>query len=192
MPRSRRDRSLGARPLALAVLLVAVTALVATPGRAADGSAEIDAPADLVWSVLLDFASWPRFMPGLAQVEVREATEDLVAIRHETVKLGFTIAFTALTRVDRERMSLELALDPSAANDLRALEASWQVTEVSNGRARVELRSELESGQPVPRLLQRRLIGSSVAEALAALADEVERRRAATTRVAASGPAVGS
>jgi ribosome-associated toxin RatA of RatAB toxin-antitoxin module len=185
MTTSCRDQSQGLRRFAAAVLLVAASTLLAAPGRAAYESAELEAPAALVWSVLTDFDGWPGFMPGLNRVEVQQASPERVAIRHETEKLGFEIAFTALTRVDHERMRLELALDPSAANDLRAMEASWQLTELSNGRVRVDFRSELDSGQPVPRLLERRMVGQSVAEALAALAGEVERRRAAPPLVAA-------
>lgn len=177
MTRTCRARRLGVRRVALALLLIAARTLTGAPGYAAEGSAEVDAPAAVIWSVLTDFESWAGFMPGLARVEVQEASADRVAIRHESEKMGLTIAFTAFARVDPQRMRLELALDPSAANDLRALEASWQLTELSNGRVRVDFRSELESGRPVPRLLERRVLASTVAETVAALAAEVERRR---------------
>jgi hypothetical protein len=108
---------------------------------------------------------------------VQPVSADRVSIRHETEKLGFAVAFTALTRVDHDHMRLELALDPRAANDIAAMEASWQVSELPGGRVRVELRSELESGRGLPRILERRLLGQSVAETLAALADEVARRQ---------------
>lgn len=174
-----RARSQRVRRAAWGLLLVAAFVLGAAPGRAADESAELDASAALVWDVLTDFDAWPGFMPGITRIEVRELAADQVAIRHETEKMGFTVAFTALTRVDRARMRLELALDPDAANDLAVMQASWQLTELPNGRVRVELRSELESGRPVPRIVERRLVARSLAETVAAFADEVARRRAA-------------
>jgi ribosome-associated toxin RatA of RatAB toxin-antitoxin module len=186
MTRTHLVRRLPVRRFALALLLIAARTLAGVPGHAAEGSAEVDAPAAVIWSVLTDFESWAGFMPGLAQVQVEESSADRIAIHHLTETMGLTISFTTLARVDAERMRLELALDPNAVNDLRVMEASWQLTELSNGRVRVEFRSELESGRPVPRLLERRVIASTVSETVAALAAEVERRRAVSIATATS------
>lgn len=188
MTGSIRGRNQGARWVPVLLLVTAVSILLASRARAADEAIEVEAPAALVWSVLTDFESWPGFMPSLRSVHVAVAPGDRVAIRHESETLGFAVAFTMLTRVDDAHMRLEGSLDPSAANDLRAMESTWQLTELADGGTRVECHSDLESGQPVPRFLERRVHGESVAESVAALAAEVERRQGQPLVVSAVGP----
>jgi ribosome-associated toxin RatA of RatAB toxin-antitoxin module len=172
---SRRVRAV--LPAIAASLAVSLGIPARAAGTGAQLAVELSAPVELVWQVLTDFASWPRFMPGLRRVRVRDLGRERVAIDHETEKMGFDVRFTAITRVNRERLRLDLALDESQRHDLAAMRASWQVTRLPKGRVRVDFRSDVDSGQPVPGFLERRMIRRSAAETVAALAHEIERRK---------------
>jgi ribosome-associated toxin RatA of RatAB toxin-antitoxin module len=140
------------------------------------GAVVLDASPDLVWQVLTDFEHWPGFVPGLLRLRVVPQEGAGFALRHETVRLGYRIDFTARTHVDAQARRLELSLDEDASNDLAAMEASWQVTEIPGGRVRVSFHSTLDSGQPVPRFLERHLLRESVARTVEGFQREVARR----------------
>ncbi len=171
----------GARWLPAAVLALATWLVAAgAPARAGEAAeaVELHAPIELVWQVLTDFAAWPRFMPALERVEVEPRSEALLAIRYQTRQMGLEIGFTALTRVDGAALRMESSLDPEGRHDIAAMRSAWQLTPLPDGRVRVELHSDLDSGRPVPGFVERRMLRDSVAETVAALAREVGRRAA--------------
>jgi ribosome-associated toxin RatA of RatAB toxin-antitoxin module len=176
-----RGRERSARRILGALLAIAASCCLAgAPARAgaveADGAVELQAPVELVWQVLTDFAAWPRFMPALERVEVEPRGDTLLAIRHETRQMGIDIRFTTLTRVDAASLRVESSLDPDLRHDIAAMHSAWQVTQLGGGRVRVALRSDLDSGQPLPGFVERRVVRDSVSETVKALAREVGRR----------------
>lgn len=186
-PSETGNRAAASTWLALAAALVCLAAWpAAAEPDAVEGAVVVEAPADLVWQVLTDFQAWPRFVPGLRRLTVEADAAGRVALRHETGRLGWRIDFTARTRVDAEARRLELFLDERRTNDLAAMEASWQVTELPGGRVRVAFASVLDSGQPVPRFVARRLLREAVAETVESFRREVEHR--AGVRRAAADP----
>jgi carbon monoxide dehydrogenase subunit G len=172
--RGRRTRGAG---IALALLLgVSLGQPAAAEPRDVEGSIEIAAPIEVVWRVLTDFRSWPSFVPGLKRIAVVDGSESELALRHETERVGFEVDFTALMRVRAEHHRVELVLDERASNDLAAMRASWQLTPLGSGRVRVDFHSAIDSGQPVPAFIERRLLRESVAETIERFSSEVERR----------------
>lgn len=159
-------------------LVLAGPAVVSAEPRAIEGSVEVAAPLELVWGMLTDFRSWPQFVPGLKRIAVVSEEADGVALRHETESAGMAIAFTARMQVHPERHRVDLVLDEDASNDLAAMRASWQVTALAPDRVRVDFRSAIESGQPIPGFIERRLLRSSVAETIESFGSEVQRRAA--------------
>jgi ribosome-associated toxin RatA of RatAB toxin-antitoxin module len=160
----------------------------AAADQAVEDAVELAAPAELVWGVLTDFASWPRFVSGLKGITIEGRGEGQVALRHETEKMGFAIGFTALARLDASLRRLDLALDENAAHDVAAMRATWQVTPLEPGRVRVEFRSSLDSGRPVPGFVERRVLRESVSETLKGLGAEVERLQALRAAVEVEAP----
>ena len=169
-------RSRAATLGALAILLLAAAG---TPARAEEGFeivAEIAAPVEVAWRVLVDFRAWPRFVPGLKRIAVEERADRQVALRHETESVGMALGFTAMTSVEPERHRLALVLDETAANDLAAMRASWELTPLPSGRVRVVLRTAIDSGRPVPGWIERRMLRDQILETIARFGAEVERR----------------
>jgi len=154
------------------------------------GAIDVGAPAELAWQVLTDFAAWPRFMPSIVRVGVRDLGGSVLKLRHETESMGFQVAFTAHTEVDAEALRLHLRLDESEPTDLAAMDATWQVVPLSSGGARIEFRSDVRSGA-VPAFVERRLVKKSVDATVEAVAAEIERRLESMTAQAAA-PAQGA
>lgn len=171
------------RGIALALILAApaVRPAAAEP-RAIEGSIEIAAPLELVWGVLTDFRTWPHFVPGLKRIAVVSQQADELALRHETESVGMAIVFTARMQVHPDQYRVDLVLDEEASNDLAAMRASWKLTSLDSGRVRVDFRSSVDSGQPIPGFIERRLLRTSVAETIESFSSEVERRVAAPGR----------
>ena len=162
--------------LALAILLGAAAD---TPARAEEGfeaTVELAAPLDVAWRVLVDYRAWPRFVPGLKRIGVEARGERSVALRHETESVGVAVDFTAVTSADAERHRLALVLDESAANDIAAMRASWELTALPSGGVRVVLRSAIDSGRPVPGWIERRMVRQQLALTIARFGAEVQRR----------------
>jgi hypothetical protein len=172
--------SLGKHSLRAPILAVwLAAAALAAPASGEEGFetvAEIAAPVDVAWRVLVDFRAWPRFVPGLKRIGVEERGERSVALRHETESVGVAVDFTAVTSVEPERHRLALALDASAANDIAAMRASWELTALPSGGVRVVLRSSVDSGRPVPGWIERRMVRQQLVETVARFGAEVQRR----------------
>jgi ribosome-associated toxin RatA of RatAB toxin-antitoxin module len=187
----RRNRIQGATGFRrmLQILAASVAIFFTAAGAHAEGpsrSIDVSAPAEIAWQVLTDFASWPRFMPSIVHLGVRELGGSEVALRHETETLGYQVAFTARTRVDREALRLDLRLDESEPTDLAEMDATWRVVALDGGGSRIEFRSAVRSGA-VPAFLERRMLKKSVETTLEAVAAEIERRvESMTAQVAAA------
>lgn len=191
----RRNRNQGATGFRRMLPLIAasVALFVFASGARAEGpsgTADVDAPAELAWQVLTDFAAWPRFMPSLVQVGVREVGESELKLRHETESMGFEVAFTAHAEVDADALRLRLRLDESEPTDLAAMEATWQVVPLAAGGVRIEFQSDVRSGA-VPAFIERRIVKKSVEATVEAVAAEIERRLESMTAQAAA-PAQGA
>jgi hypothetical protein len=171
--------TLGRKSLRALLAILLGAAALAGPASADEGfetAVELAAPVDLAWRVLVDFRAWPRFVPGLKRIAVVERPDRHVALRHETESVGVAVDFTAVGSLDLERHRLELALDETAANDIAAMHASWELTELPSGRLRVTLRSAVDSGRAVPAFIERRMVRSQLDETIARFAAEVARR----------------
>jgi hypothetical protein len=177
--------------IGLSALLLLASAAAPARASAEEGfetAVELAAPVEVAWRVLTDFRAWPRFVPGLKRIAVVERPDRHVALRHETESVGVAVDFTAVGSLEPERHRLELALDETAANDIAAMRASWELIELPSGRVRVTLRSAVDSGRPVPGWIERRMLRDQLEETMAAFAAEVERR--AGERQAAQAAAV--
>ena len=167
--------------LALAIAAAWTPTPAAAESQAVEQTVELDAPVELVWRVLTDFAAWPRFVPNLKHIDVLGDAQQPTALRYSTESIGIVIGFTARTEVHADLHRLDLALDESAPSDIAAMRASWQLTPLGGDRVRIQFRSAIETGQPVPEFIQRRVMRASVEETIRNFTSEVERAKGTAT-----------
>jgi ribosome-associated toxin RatA of RatAB toxin-antitoxin module len=139
------------------------------------GAIVVDAAPEHAWDVLTDFEAWPRFVPHIDAVSVR-AEADGLRIR-QTLKLFMqTFEYTVVGAVSSAAGRIELDLDRSAPSDFDRLEASFDVTELRDGRTLVRFHSDLEAGVALPAWVKRAIARSTVPGTLVAIRSEIERR----------------
>jgi ribosome-associated toxin RatA of RatAB toxin-antitoxin module len=143
------------------------------------GSLVVMAPPDAVWAVLTDFASWPRFVPNLADVSVaREAGEHpAIVLRQHTRVFGFGFSATTRRQLDAERRIVWDQLVPGADSDVAALSGFWQVLDLGGGRSLLRFQSRVALAGSLPHALESWLIERGAPDALEAFGAEIERRQ---------------
>ena len=150
----------------------------AGPAWSADGEARarLQAEPARVWEVLSDLGAWPEVFPSITRVEIYEIDARHARLRQVTRAMGTTVSYTLNVSLIPEERRLELALDPAEPSDVDEITATWRVVALEDRGARVELRSRVVSGHPIPDFLEGRLVRRSVRDSLDALVAEVERR----------------
>jgi hypothetical protein len=180
---SRRRGRLHAALAALAFLwLVPARTVQAAEGVA---SVELWAEPSQVWDVLSDLEAWSTIFPSIARIQVSVVDSHHVRLSQVTRALGMTVAYTTLATLFPDEGRLELVLDSAEPHDVEQVVVSWSVVSWEGRGSRVELRSRVVSGRPIPGFIEGRLVRRSVRESLQALVEEVERR-ADLPRLAAS------
>ena len=156
---------------------------------------EIDAsPAD-VWNVLTDFDAWAEIFPHVQRVQVERVSSERVVVRQRTEAFGWAVEYTSRSTLSPAEGRIAVELDRSRPHDIQELTGVWEITPNTDGTVTVlELRLRIVSGLPIPGFVERRFVGRSVKQTVAAVAAEVERRRASTlgsTRLPVSSEADG-
>ena len=184
--------SLGLREVAPTACLFLVLSLIASPALAAQPDPapsdlrferRVDAPFAAVWATLMDFESWPAFIPALDSIECEREGDDRWISVQTAAKLGYRVRYQVVIRAERERGRIDLALDPRVKNDIEAFRNVWQVTAQDDGTTRVELTSVFRSGL-LPDFLEERIVRRSVEAAVDAVALEIARRQFEASSVA--------
>jgi ribosome-associated toxin RatA of RatAB toxin-antitoxin module len=164
-------------------------------------SALLNADAATAWHVLTDYERYVDFIPGLraSRVVARKGTtvtveqfgEVMLWPLHVPLDVTFEITEIAPTHL----------VSRVVAGDLRALDSRYVLTPAGNG-VRLEYTGKLNSGAVIFGSIERLAVQQNVGRGFEALADEIERRSAAShgqsnielpqdrgTRVSAVSPA---
>jgi carbon monoxide dehydrogenase subunit G len=134
-------------------------------------------PPASVWSVLIDFERWPKFMPLIdaTRVERRDGAKLWVEQRYSIllVPLAHTTIYDLAPRDGR----LSWSLDEQAPHDIAASRGAWALVPLVDGRETlVRYDAQMNAGRAVPEFVQRMLRDRSLEQLLAGLRAEVLRR----------------
>jgi ribosome-associated toxin RatA of RatAB toxin-antitoxin module len=135
-----------------------------------EASAEIDAPIDEVWEVVVDIESAPEWQDGFEDIEVLERddegrplvanTESDAKVRTVKTRLRFSYDEPTLVRWELEK------------GDLKSLVGAWELEDLGGGRTRATYRLDGDPGRmlgmlirgPVEDKLRELLVGGRPAE----------------------------
>ena len=114
-------------------------------------SSEIDAPVDAVWAVVQDVATWAQWQSTLGQVTVTAQDADGRAAECEA---------DIDAKITQISMRLECSYAPPSrmtfartAGNLSALEGTWRLDDLGDGRTRATYELEVDPGGVIGFLL---------------------------------------
>jgi len=133
----------------------------------------LDAPAERIWDVMVDCEGAPGFVPGLRECKVVERGDGWEVLQHRVrissllpqVTYRFRATYRRPERIDFVRTS----------GDLKAMEGSWVLVPVEDGRRTVVRYSVyLDPGFLAPQWLVRQALRHDLPDLLRALRRRVE------------------
>ncbi|MGH2915554.1 MAG: type II toxin-antitoxin system RatA family toxin [Solirubrobacteraceae bacterium] len=137
--------------------------------------AEIDATIERCWAIVADVASAPSWQGGLQSLEVVQRDELGRALVCDTVTDARFTTVRCRVRVGYEPPR-RLAMALVSSDDLDAMEASWELSELAGGRTLACYRLAVDPGavgllaRPLERALRPLVVGSRPAELARAVA----------------------
>jgi ribosome-associated toxin RatA of RatAB toxin-antitoxin module len=153
---------------------VVVSADPAGRHRSVQAAILLDAPAERIWEVMVDCDGAPEFVPGLRECRVVEQGDGWEVLQHRVrissllpqVTYRFRATYRRPERIDFVRVS----------GDLDAMEGSWTLLPVDEGRTVVRYSVYLDPGFLAPQWLVRQALRHDLPELLRTL-----RRRVASS-----------
>lgn len=132
----------------------------------------IEAPPRAVYDVVVDYESYPKFMPEMKQVviEDREGTAQVVEF---TCDYGKTMTYSLRIEHDEAALSTRWTY---VGGDLKDSTGGWRFVAEPNGGTRVHYDVNVTVGFMVPKFISDRLIGGSVPKMLEQVKNEVLKR----------------
>jgi len=141
-----------------------------------EASAIVPHPPEPVWSVVVDFESRPRFVPGNKAARILRRDGNRVWVAEHLRVMLVNIRFVVISTLEPEAGSVTWRLDRSAPHDI-ADTGSWTVVPLAGRRETlVRYRTTIDSGRAVPGFIEDYLVKRSLPRIVDGLRDEVQRR----------------
>lgn len=137
----------------------------------------VQRPPGQVWSVLLDFPGHAAFFPNVEETRVQRWEGRRIWIRQH-LRVFFTdIRYGAIWTLDPEHGVARFHLDPDVPSDIAGSRGSWQLLPAEAGlHTLVRYTARVDTGRPVPGVVERLLTRRSLPRVLRGLRDAVEER----------------
>lgn len=133
--------------------------------------AEINAPVESVMDVILDFASYPNFLPEIEQCEVVRSTDDEWDVKF-TVKVVKRLRYTLrVTRTAPDQVRWSMLEGVFKSND-----GGWDLEARTDAQTHASYFIDLQVGMFVPSSIMRSLVERSLPETVDRFRDEAEKR----------------
>lgn len=161
--------------------VVTTHAEVESPGEGVErrvvASGLVERPPAQVWAVLLDFPSHRHFFPNVQETRVRRWEGRRIWIAQHLKVLFTDIRFGAIWTLEPEAGRARFALDESVPHDIAASRGSWELVPVDGGRhTLVRYAATVDTGRPVPGVVERMLTRRSLPRVVQGLRQAVHAR----------------
>jgi ribosome-associated toxin RatA of RatAB toxin-antitoxin module len=142
-----------------------------------EASAVIPYPPAEVWSVVTDFESRPRFVPGNKEAHIIRREGNRLWIAEHLRILLINVRFVVISTLDPEQGIVTWVIDRNAAHDIADTTGAWTVVPLEGGQATlVRYRTWIDSGRSVPRFVEDFLTKRSLPKIVEGIRAEVHRR----------------
>ncbi len=142
-----------------------------------EASAVIPYPPAEVWSVVTDFESRPRFVPGNKDVQIVRRDGNRLWIAEHLRILLINVRFVVISTLDPEQGSVTWVIDRTAPHDIADTTGSWTVVPLEGGHSTlVRYRTWIDSGRSVPHFVEDFLAKRSLPKIVEGVRAEVHRR----------------
>lgn len=132
-------------------------------------------PAE-VWSVVIDFESRNKFVPGNQEAKIVRREGNQWWIREHLRVLLMNIRFGVINTIEPEIGRVTWRIDPEAENDITDTTGSWQIAGLEAERTLVHYLARVDSGQPVPGFIENYFAERSLPKMIGGLREELGRR----------------
>jgi carbon monoxide dehydrogenase subunit G len=143
------------------------------------GSAELVADVETAWRVLTDYERYVDFIPDLQGSRVLARDGATVTVQQTGTVMLWGLHMPLDVTFEITEMAPTSVVSRVVAGDLRSLNSRYVLTPVGNG-VRLEYSGKLDSGFVLFDAIERLAFRQNVARRFQALADEIERRSAAS------------
>ncbi|MEE2751528.1 MAG: SRPBCC family protein [Myxococcota bacterium] len=139
------------------------------------------APAEVVWSVILDYDKYPEWIHDLKDTEIYHRTDDLLYTTFSTKVMGMDIEWYIRHIVNTKEGWVTWTLDYQRDSDLSDSVGYWRVTPSKKDPniCRVEYSVNLKIRSWVPRFVKKMLVDQGLEEATSWVRIQAEARQKA-------------
>jgi len=156
--------------------------IVSAASRQADGqhahaAGTIDRAARDLWPLLVDFESRPDYLPGAQDIRILRVVGNRVWLAERVKILFVSIEYRVINTLDPPSGSVSWVLDDTAKNDIVATAGAWELVPLASGRhTLVRYSNVVDTGQPVPGVIERLLLQRALPQMISGLRAEAQRR----------------
>jgi ribosome-associated toxin RatA of RatAB toxin-antitoxin module len=143
----------------------------------------VDAPPDVVWSVISDFHSYPRWIGSLKEAEVYKRQGDHIFVRMKVGAMGMSVEYFIDHHYPTEKGWGTWTLDYDRKSDLDDSVGYWRVSPLKDdpSKSRVEYSVDLKISGWVPGFIRNLLVNDGLKEATSWVRVQAEKRAKSRT-----------
>lgn len=134
---------------------------------------QIDAPIDVVYAVITDYASYPEFLDQVGTVTVKESSETSALVTYSVELLGKSIHYTlALKQQAPSRVTWSL----DSSNVMKRSDGSWELSTNASGGTTAVYSVDVKPKGLVPGPIVKSLTNRALPATLAAFKARAESK----------------
>jgi ribosome-associated toxin RatA of RatAB toxin-antitoxin module len=137
----------------------------------------VNAPKDKIMAVIMDYASYPSWMPNTDSVKVIPGQGDRVDVEFELTILGFGVNYTVIHKVDKEAGTVQWRMDDSKPKkNVQDSVGAWVIKPIEGDQCVVAYTVVVDTGLSVPKFIQDWLSNKSLVKVEKAVKKRVEAK----------------
>jgi ribosome-associated toxin RatA of RatAB toxin-antitoxin module len=145
-----------------------------------EGSFDVAAPSDVVWSVLTDYGSHPRFVSDLKSSVVKERQTGVTMVAQEAIgKVAMFSATVQMVLKMIETPGAQIIFSDTLGKDFELFEGKWTMSKGPNG-LHVDYTLRCTPKNRAPKFIVGPIMEESTRRLMLAMRTEIEKRAVVT------------